>query len=134
MISGFLYRPPARFSGQRPVIINIHGGPESQARPGFLGRYNYFLNELGVAVIFPNVRGSSGYGKTFVQLDNGMKRMDSVRDIETLLDWVQARPDLDAGRIMVTGGSYGGFMTLAVAPHYNERTPPAPGAVGPPRL
>ena len=130
-ISGFLYRPAARFTGKRPVIINIHGGPESQARPGFLGRWNYFLNELGVAVIFPNVRGSSGYGKTFVQLDNGMKRMDSVRDIETLLDWVQARPDLDAGRIMVTGGSYGGFMTLAVATNYNDRIRCALDVVGP---
>ena len=130
-ISGFLYRPAARFTGKRPVIINIHGGPESQARPGFLGRWNCFLNELGVAVIFPNVRGSSGYGKTFVQLDNGMKRMDSVRDIETLLDWVQARPDLDAGRIMVTGGSYGGFMTLAVATNYNDRIRCALDVVGP---
>ncbi len=131
MISGYLYRPPARFTGQRPVIINIHGGPEGQARPGFLGRYNYYLNELGVAVIFPNVRGSTGYGKAFVQLDNGMKRMDSVRDIETLLDWVQARPDLDAARVMVTGGSYGGFMTLAVATNYNDRLRCSLDVVGP---
>ena len=121
MISGFLYKPPARFTGKRPVIINIHGGPESQFTPGFLGRNNFYLSELGVAIIFPNVRGSTGYGKTFVQLDNGMKRMDSVRDIETLLDWIKTRPDLDSDRIMVTGGSYGGFMTLAVATNYNDR-------------
>ncbi len=121
MISGFLYKPPSRFAGKRPVIINIHGGPEGQFTPGFLGRNNFYLNELGVAVIFPNVRGSTGYGKTFVQLDNGMKRMDSVRDIETLLDWVKTRPDLDADRVMITGGSYGGFMTLAVATNYNDR-------------
>ncbi|HXE74923.1 MAG TPA: S9 family peptidase [Candidatus Xenobia bacterium] len=121
MISGFLYKPPARFTGKRPVIINIHGGPESQFQPGFLGRNNFYLNELGVALIFPNVRGSTGYGKTFVQLDNGRKRMDSVRDIETLLDWIQTRPDLDSDRVMVTGGSYGGFMTLAVATNYNDR-------------
>ena len=81
-ISGFLYRPPAKFTGKRPVIINIHGGPEGQFRPVFLGRLNYYLNELGVAVIFPNVRGSSGYGKTFLKLDNGYKREDSVKDIK----------------------------------------------------
>jgi len=131
MISGFLYKPPARFTGKRPVIINIHGGPEGQFTPGFLGRNNFYLNELGVAIIFPNVRGSTGYGKTFVQLDNGMKRMDSVRDIETLLDWVKTRPDLDADRIMITGGSYGGFMTLAVATNYNDRIRCSLDVVGP---
>ena len=120
-ITGFYYRPPARFTGKRPVIINIHGGPEGQARPGFQGRGNYFLNELGVAMIVPNVRGSTGYGKTFVKLDNGMKRYDSVRDIGALLDWIARQPDLDASRVMVTGGSYGGFMTLAVATTYNDR-------------
>ncbi len=120
-ISGFYYRPPTRFTGRRPLLINIHGGPESQARPGFLGRTNYFLNELGVAVIFPNVRGSTGYGKSFVKLDNGMKREDAVKDIGALLDWIEGQPDLDAGRIMVTGGSYGGYMTLAVATMYNDR-------------
>jgi dipeptidyl aminopeptidase/acylaminoacyl peptidase len=129
-ISGFLYAPPARFAGKRPVIINIHGGPEGQSTPGFLGRTNYYLDELGVALIFPNVRGSTGYGKTFVKLDNGMKRMDSVRDIEALLDWIQTQPDLDAGRIMVTGGSYGGFMTLAVATNYNDRIRCALDVVG----
>jgi dipeptidyl aminopeptidase/acylaminoacyl peptidase len=120
-ISGFLYRPPARFTGPRPVIIDIHGGPEGQSRPGFIGRDNYYLSELGVAVIFPNVRGSTGYGKTFVQLDNGMKRLESVRDIGALLDWIAAEPSLDETRVMVTGGSYGGYMTLAVATMYDDR-------------
>jgi dipeptidyl aminopeptidase/acylaminoacyl peptidase len=121
-ISGFLYRPPAaRFAGRRPVIVTIHGGPESQFRPGFLARTNYYINELGVAVIFPNVRGSTGFGKTFVQLDNGYRREDSVKDIGALLDWIGTRPDLDAGRVMITGGSYGGFMTLASAVAYNDR-------------
>ncbi|WP_420841403.1 S9 family peptidase [Gloeobacter kilaueensis] len=120
-ISGFLYRPPAKFTGRRPVIINIHGGPESQYRPGFLGRNNYLIDELGVAIVFPNVRGSSGYGKTFVQLDNGFKREDSVKDIGALLDWIATQPDLDPERVMVTGGSYGGYMTLAVATRYNDR-------------
>ena len=120
-ISGFLYRPPARFRGPRPVVIDIHGGPEGQSRPGFVGRDNYLLNELGVAIIEPNVRGSTGYGKTFVTLDNGMRRLDSVRDIGALLDWIAAEPTLDEGRVMVTGGSYGGYMTLAVATMYDER-------------
>jgi dipeptidyl aminopeptidase/acylaminoacyl peptidase len=120
-ISGFLYRPPARFTGRRPVIINIHGGPEGQSRPVFLGRNNYFLNEMGVAILFPNVRGSTGFGKTFVKLDNGMKREESVQDIGALLDWIATQPDLDPARVMVTGGSYGGYMTLAVATNYADR-------------
>ncbi|PSB17737.1 S9 family peptidase [Phormidesmis priestleyi ULC007] len=120
-ISGFLYRPPAKFAGKRPVIIDIHGGPEGQFRPVFLGRANYYLNELGVAMIFPNVRGSTGYGKTFLKLDDGFLREDSVKDIGALLDWIATQPDLDKDRILVTGGSYGGYMSLAVATHYSDR-------------
>ena len=129
-ITGFHYRPHRRFTGPRPVIVNIHGGPEGQSLPTFVGRNNYYLNELGVAMIFPNVRGSTGYGKTFVNLDNGMKREDSVKDIGALLDWIREQPDLDAGRIMVTGGSYGGYMTLAVATSYNDRIACAVDIVG----
>ena len=130
-ITGFLYKPDAtKFSGTRPVIINIHGGPEAQYRPGFLGRNNYFINELGCAVLFPNVRGSEGYGKTFLKLDNGLLREDSYKDISALLDWIPSRPELDAGRVMVTGGSYGGFMTLAVATNYADRIRCALDVVG----
>ncbi|MEX2168370.1 MAG: S9 family peptidase [Pirellulales bacterium] len=129
-ITGFYYRPPARFTGKRPVIIDIHGGPEGQTRPGFLGRENYFLNELGTAIIFPNVRGSKGYGKTYLKLDNGNQREDSVRDIGALLDWIAEQPDLDASRVMVTGGSYGGYMTLAVATNYADRIRCALDVVG----
>ncbi len=121
MISGFLYRPPAKFTGKRPVIISIHGGPEGQFRPSFLGRSNYYLNELGVALLYPNVRGSTGYGKTFLKLDNAYLREDSVKDIGALLDWIATQPNLDANRILVTGGSYGGYMSLAVATHYSDR-------------
>ena len=121
MISGFLYTPPAKFTGKRPLIIDIHGGPEGQSRPDFLGRYNYFLNELGIAIILPNVRGSTGYGKTFVKLDNGFLREDSYKDIHALFDWIAAQPGLDATRIGVTGGSYGGHMTLAVSTFYSDR-------------
>jgi dipeptidyl aminopeptidase/acylaminoacyl peptidase len=121
-ITGFYYRPsPARFTGKRPVIVNIHGGPESQAKPDFQGRNNYFLLELGIALIHPNVRGSVGYGKTFTKLDNGTRRLDSVRDIGALLDWIARQPDLDSSRVMVTGGSYGGYMTLASATEYDDR-------------
>ncbi len=121
MISGYKYSPAAKFSGKRPVIINIHGGPEGQSTPVFAGRLNYFLNEMGVCIIFPNVRGSSGYGKTFLDLDNGMKREESVKDIGALIDWIALQPDLDKDRIMVTGGSYGGYMTLAVSYMYSDK-------------
>jgi protease II len=130
-ITGFLFRPAAKFTGRRPVVIDIHGGPEGQSRPGFMGRNNYYLNELGVALIFPNVRGSTGFGKTFVQLDNGFKRDDSYKDINALLDWIAKQPGLDSDRIMVTGGSYGGFMTLAVATNYNDRIRCSVDIVGP---
>ena len=121
-ISGFLYRPPAaKFAGKRPVLVVIHGGPEGQSRPVFLGRSNYYLNELGIALIYPNVRGSTGYGKTFSLLDNGFKREDSYKDINALFDWIGGQNDLDALRIGVTGGSYGGHMTLAVSTFYSER-------------
>jgi dipeptidyl aminopeptidase/acylaminoacyl peptidase len=122
-VSGFLYRPdPARFPGPRPLIVNIHGGPEGQSRPGFMGRNNYLINELGVAIFFPNVRGSTGYGKRFVSLDNGPGlRENSVRDIGAYLDRLGADPAIDAQRIAVTGGSYGGYMCYAGAIHYGDR-------------
>ena len=119
--AGFLYKPPARFAGRRPVIVNIHGGPEGQSRPGFIGRNNYYLSELGVAIVYPNIRGSTGYGKTFLTLDNGVRREDAYKDIGALLDWIGTRSDLDAARVLVTGGSYGGHMTLVTATRYDER-------------
>jgi len=133
-ISAFLYKPPAEFTGKRPVIVDIHGGPEGQTRPDFLGRDNYFINEMGIAMIYPNVRGSTGYGKTFQKLDNGFLREGSYKDINTLLDWIQTQPDLDAGKVMITGGSYGGFMTLAVATNYNDRICCSVDVVGPSNL
>jgi len=133
-IGGFLYRPPVKFSGKRPVIIQIHGGPEGQSRPGFLGRNNYYLNELGVAMIFPNVRGSTGYGKSYLAADNGFLREGSYKDINSLLDWIQTQPDLDSSKVLVTGGSYGGVMTLAVATNYNDRICCSVDIVGPSNL
>lgn len=129
-ITGFYYRPPERFAGKRPVLINVHGGPEGQSLPVFVGRSNYFVNELGIAIIYPNVRGSTGYGKTFLTLDDGMKREDAVKDIGALLDWIRTRPELDADRVMIAGGSYGGYVTLAVATMYADRIRCALDVVG----
>jgi protease II len=121
-VSGFLYRPDAKqFPGKRPVVVIIHGGPEGQSRPIFQARNNYYLNELGIALFFPNVRGSDGYGKTFLTLDNGFKREDSVQDIAAFLDFIAADPTLDANRTAVMGGSYGGYMSLACMVHFGDR-------------
>jgi len=133
-ISGHLYSPPSRFSGKRPVLINIHGGPEDQFAPYFLGRWNYVLNELGIALLYPNVRGSSGFGKTFLNLDDGLRREDALRDIGTLLDWIAAQPQLDASRVAVTGMSYGGFLSLATAVRYSDRIRAAIDIAGPSNL
>ncbi len=130
MISGFLYMPASKFQGKRPVIVDIHGGPEGQFQPGFLGRYNYYLNEMGNAIVFPNIRGSSGYGKSFLKLDNGFLREGSYRDLEALLDWIKQQPGLDGDRILVTGGSYGGHATLAVASMYADKIRCAVDIVG----
>jgi dipeptidyl aminopeptidase/acylaminoacyl peptidase len=122
-VSGFLYRPdPRKFPGKRPLIINIHGGPEGQSRPGFIGQNNYLINELGIAIFYPNVRGSTGYGKRFVGLDNGpWQRENSVKDIGAFLDRLSADPTIDPSRIAVTGGSYGGYMCYASSIFYAQR-------------
>jgi dipeptidyl aminopeptidase/acylaminoacyl peptidase len=128
-IPAFVYRPkPAK--GKAPVIISIHGGPEGQERPGFNPTYQFWVKQLGAAVIAPNVRGSEGYGKAYLALDNGMKRQDAVKDIGALLDWIGKQPDLDANRVVVSGGSYGGFMTLSVFATYGDRLAGAYDVVG----
>ncbi|MFN0306215.1 MAG: prolyl oligopeptidase family serine peptidase [Burkholderiales bacterium] len=129
-ISGYLYLPPARFTGKRPVKMILHGGPESQSRPGFIGRLNYWVNEEGVALLFPNVRGSSGYGKTFLTLDDGRKREDSVKDAAAALDFIAQHPRLDGDRVLVSGASYGGYLSLALATLYSERIACAIDEVG----
>jgi dipeptidyl aminopeptidase/acylaminoacyl peptidase len=120
-ITGFYYPASSKFKGKRPVVINIHGGPEGQSMATFLGANNYYTNEMGVAFIAPNVRGSSGFGKTFLTKDNGYLREDSVKDIGALLDWIALQPELDKDKIMIMGGSYGGYMSLATAFHYADR-------------
>ncbi|MDP3674056.1 MAG: prolyl oligopeptidase family serine peptidase [Novosphingobium sp.] len=116
-VSGLLYLPdPAKFPGKRPLLFDVHGGPEGQTVASFRGRSNYFLNELGIGVFYPNVRGSTGYGKKYVSLDNGpFKREDSVRDMAAMLDAVRANPRVDADKVGLTGGSYGGYMCYAAA-------------------
>jgi dipeptidyl aminopeptidase/acylaminoacyl peptidase len=120
-ISGLLHRPATRFTGRRPVLINIHGGPEEQARVLFWGRSNYFLNELGIAIIQPNVRGSTGFGKTFMKLDDGKLREGPVKDLAALLDWIKKQPGLDPKRVWLVGNSYGGYLALYAATKYGDR-------------
>ena len=119
LISAYVYQP--RTSGPHPVIINIHGGPESQYRPDFDAFTQFLVNELGYVVIAPNVRGSAGYGKSFLALDNGVLREDAVKDIGSLLVWIGLQRDLDRDRVVVMGGSYGGYMALASLAAYNDR-------------
>jgi len=128
MIPAFYYKPAGE--GPYPVVISIHGGPEGQARPLFSSTYQMWLASLGVAVLVPNVRGSSGYGREYIQLDNGFKREDSVKDIGALLDWVEGNEALDSNRVAVFGGSYGGYMVLASAVHYSDRLKAGVNIVG----
>jgi dipeptidyl aminopeptidase/acylaminoacyl peptidase len=118
MIPAFVYRPK-NATGKTPVLLSIHGGPESQSLPTFSPLNALLANELGITIVVPNVRGSTGYGKTYVALDNGLKREDSVKDIGALLDWIATQPTLDASRVAVYGGSYGGYMSLATMTNYN---------------
>lgn len=121
-VPALVYRPkgvPA--STRTPVIIDIHGGPEAQTRPSWNYGAQYFADTLGATVILPNVRGSDGYGKRYLNLDNAEKREDSVKDIGALLDWIAKQPGLDASKVAVYGQSYGGYMSLAVMTHYSDR-------------
>lgn len=118
-VPAFIYRPAG--PGPHPVLINIHGGPEAQYRPGFEAFLQFAVAELGYVVIAPNVRGSDGYGKSYLDLDNGYLREDSVKDIGELLTWIGRQPTLDRKRVVVMGGSYGGYMTLAALAHYGDR-------------
>lgn len=118
-IPAFIYRPEG--DGPHPVIVSIHGGPASQSRPGFSSRSQYWAAELGVAVVVPNVRGSSGYGKTYVSMDDGLNRKLSVEDIGAVLDWINTQDDLDSDKVLVYGGSYGGYMVYASMIDYADR-------------
>lgn len=120
-IPAFYFKPEQSSDRPYPVIINIHGGPESQYRPTYSALFQYWLNDLDIAVLSPNVRGSSGYGQEYIKIDNGYLREDSVKDIGALLDWIAQNPELDEKRVCVYGGSYGGYMVLASLCHYSDR-------------
>lgn len=119
-IPALIYKPTNK-KGPFPVVISIHGGPASQSTSGFSATLQYLVNELGICLIYPNVRGSTGYGKTYMSLDNGFKRLDAVKDIGALIDWIATQPDLDTSRIMISGGSYGGYMVLATMVEYGNK-------------
>ncbi len=127
-IPAFYYKPPG--DGPFPVLVNIHGGPESQHAPYFNPFFQYILQELNIAILAPNVRGSSGYGKEYIKLDNGFKREDSVKDIGGLLDWIENNPELDASKIAVGGGSYGGYMVYASMIMFGDRIKCGVSSVG----
>ncbi len=118
-IPAFSFLPRGR--GPHPVVIYIHGGPESQFRPSFNATVQMWASDMGVAVLAPNVRGSLGYGRGYLSLDDGRRREDAVRDIGALLDWIATVPELDETRVAVFGASYGGYMALACAVHYSDR-------------
>jgi dipeptidyl aminopeptidase/acylaminoacyl peptidase len=121
-IPALVYQPdPAKFPGKRPALFLLHGGPEGQSRPGYRGNLLYYLDELGVALIYPNVRGSTGYGRRYLGLDNVLKREDSVKDVGALLDWAAREERLDPTRFAVSGGSYGGYLSLACLTTFPER-------------
>ncbi len=115
----YIYEPAT--PGPHPVLIILHGGPESQFRPSFDPFIRYVVNELGFAVLAPNVRGSSGYGKTYLSLDNGELREDAVKDIGALLVWIGLQSTLDAKHVVISGVSYGGYLALAALVNYSDR-------------
>lgn len=112
-----------------PVIVNVHGGPEGQDRPGF-NPLNQFYLSRGYSILAPNVRGSTGYGKTFTHLDDVKNREDSVKDLAFAVEWLKEKGFADPKRIAVTGGSYGGYMTMAAITLYPELWAAAVNTVG----
>lgn len=127
-IPALVYRPTG--PGPHPVVVSIHGGPEGQSRPYFSALNEYLVSELGIAVVLPNVRGSTGYGRAYTLLDNGERREDAVKDIGELLDWIGEQPDLDPKRVGVVGGSYGGYMSLATGAMFADRVAAVIDVVG----
>ncbi len=104
-----------------PVLLILHDGPQSQFRPGFDPWIQYVVNELGYAVLAPNVRGSSGYGKSYLSLDNGTLREDTIKDVGALLVWLGLQSGFDAKHVVVSGAGYGGYLALASLVNYGER-------------
>ncbi len=120
MLSAYVYRP-RNAPGPCPTLVLIHGGPEAQFRPGWDPFVQFLVNELGYAVVAPNVRGSSGYGKSFLALDSGQLHEDAVRDVGSLLVWLGVQTGFDREHVAIMGASYGGYMALAALVAYGER-------------
>ncbi|MEH7252541.1 S9 family peptidase [Neobacillus niacini] len=127
-IPAFYYKPNQTIE-KSPVVVYIHGGPESQTRAVYSPFLQYFLTQ-GYAVVAPNIRGSTGYGKTFTHLDDGRKRMDAVKDVIALVEWLKKTGDIDAEKVAIVGGSYGGFVVLAAISHYPKMWAAAIDIVG----
>jgi len=117
-LSGWLYRP-RQSSAPYPIVLSFHGGPEGQERPWFNSTYQALLSQ-GIAVFAPNVRGSGGFGKTFVNLDNGVLRVNAIRDIKACVDYVVGAGIAKSDKIGIMGGSYGGYMTMAGLTEYPD--------------
>jgi dipeptidyl aminopeptidase/acylaminoacyl peptidase len=117
-LSGWLYRPAGR-SGPAPYVVSFHGGPEGQERPGFRSDYQALVAQ-GIGVFAPNVRGSSGFGKRFVNLDNGPLRFEGIKDLKDCVDYLVANRIADPARVGITGGSYGGYMTMVGVTFYPD--------------
>ncbi|HEX8566870.1 MAG TPA: S9 family peptidase [Pyrinomonadaceae bacterium] len=132
-IPAWFYKPAVKFTSTEPyllpVIVSVHGGPEGQERPGFSALYQYYLSR-GYAVLATNVRGSTGYGKTYTHLDDVEKREDSVKDLAAAVEWLKTAGGADAKRIAVMGGSYGGYMTMAAVTLYPDLWAAAVNTVG----
>ncbi len=118
-IPAYLSLPAEVPEGGAPVVVDVHGGPESQRRPSFGSLGQYFLSN-GYAMFEPNVRGSTGYGKAYSRLDDVRDRMDSVKDLKAGAEFLADHPDIDGDRVVVMGGSYGGFMVLAALTEYPD--------------
>jgi len=118
-LGGYFYAPLR--DGRLPVLVLLHDGPEERFRPGFDAWLQFVVNELGIAVVAPNLRGSSGAGRAFASLDDGLLREDAIRDIGSLLVWIGAQPRLDASRVLVMGRGYGGYQALAALALYADR-------------
>lgn len=119
-IPAWFYKPTEGRDARMPVVVIVHGGPESQFRPSFLHFLVQYFLQQGYAVFAPNVRGSTGYGKAYSHLDDVEKRMDSVADLAHAARWLKEQPDVDGDRVVVYGGSYGGFMVLSALSTYPD--------------
>ena len=118
-IPAYLYKPTQTAYEKMPVVIELHGGPEMPSFPYVFSMAPYWM-EKGIAVITPDYRGSAGYGISFEKADDGIKRIKQIEDVKSLHDWIKTQPDLDANRVILMGGSHGGYMVMAALAQYPD--------------